>query len=86
MCNVLERIRKELDGPGCMGGYRSIWLRLKMDGFQVPRHHVGEFVRQLDPEGSELRRTKSLKRRKYKFTRSQSLLAAENVRVEKSCG
>ena len=66
VAQVFERIRKELDGPGCMGGYRSIWLTLKMDGFQVPRHDVEEFVRQLDPESCELRRAKRLKRRKYR--------------------
>jgi DNA-directed RNA polymerase subunit RPC12/RpoP len=62
---VRQRIIKELNGPGCMGGYRSIWHTLRMEGFQVPRHAVEEIVRELDAEGCELRKTKRLRRRRY---------------------
>lgn len=62
---VRQRIIQELDGPACMGGYRSIWHSLQMEGFQVPRRIVEELMRELDPEGCELRRAKRLKRRRY---------------------
>ena len=63
---VQQRIEEELDGPGSMGGYRSIWHALRLDGLQVPRHVVETIVRQLDPEGCELHKTRRLRRRKYR--------------------
>ena len=63
---VRQRVAEELDGPGCMGGYRSIWHTLRLEGLQVPRHVVETTVRELDPEGCALRRAKRLRRRKYR--------------------
>ena len=62
---VRERIQRELDGPGCMGGYRSIWHTLRLEHLQVPRHVVEGLMRELDPKGCKLRQAKRLKRRKY---------------------
>ena len=60
-----RRIAQELDGPGCMGGYRSIWHTLRFEGLQVPRRVVATVVRELDPEGCEMRRGKLLRRWNY---------------------
>ena len=62
---VREEIVNELSGPGCQGGYRSMWHTLRLKNIQVPRHVVAELMREMDPEGCEQRRAKRLKRRSY---------------------
>ena len=62
---VCQRIQQELDGPGSMGGYQSVWHTLRSEGYQVPRAVVQEILREVDPEGCELRRAKRLRRRSY---------------------
>ena len=59
-------IRSELDGPGCLSGYRSMWhtLRIKY-GIVVPRREVEELLSQLDPDGVQERKRHKLKRRVY---------------------
>ena len=37
---VRQRIMEEVNGPGCMSGYRSMWHTLRMEGFQVPRDTI----------------------------------------------
>ena len=37
---VREAILRELIGPGCSGGYRSMWHTLHLHNIQVPRHVV----------------------------------------------
>ncbi len=64
--NVRERIQQEINGPGCSGGYRSVWHTLRLEGMQVPRQQVQETLKELDPEGCEERRAKCLRRRKYR--------------------
>ena len=51
---VREHIEEILNGPGCMGGYRSVWHTLKLQGTQVPRDVVEQIVR-----------AKRLKRRRF---------------------
>ena len=48
-----------------MGGYRTVWYTLELEGFRVPRIVVQEIIRELDPEGTELRKSRCLKRRQY---------------------
>lgn len=62
---VRQRIDKILSGPGCIGGYRSVWHTLQLEGMQVPRDVVERIVKELDPEGCEERRAKRLKRRQF---------------------
>ena len=62
---VRERIQKELDGTGCLGGYRSMWRTLCSENFEVPRRVVEHLMREMDPEGCKLRQAHRLKRRKY---------------------
>ncbi len=47
------------------GGYRTTWHTLRMEGMQDPRRIAEGIVRELDPEGCELRQRKRLCRRKY---------------------
>ena len=44
---VRSRIQQELEGPGCCGGYRTVWHTLRVEGIQVPRSCSSHsFVRQ----------------------------------------
>ena len=63
---VRECIQLELDGSGQMLGYRAMWRRLQSKyDIQVPRLVVQTFLREIDPEGSRLRRANRLRRRNY---------------------
>ena len=66
MANVRARIQEEINGPGCSGGYRPVWHTLRLEGIQVPREKVQETLKELDPDGCEERRTKCLRRRRYR--------------------
>ena len=63
---ITQLIRQEIQGAGTLAGYRTIWqaLRLKY-GVHVPRNLVARIVREIDPEGVELRKSRRLTRRKY---------------------
>ena len=62
---VREQTMNELSGPGCQGGYRSMWHTLRLKNIQVPRHVVAELMREMDPKGCGQRKSRSLKRRSY---------------------
>ena len=62
---VRTAIQAVIDGYGCLQGYRSVWHTLQLNGIRVPRIVVQELLRELDPEGTELRKGHRLKRRKY---------------------
>ena len=63
MANFRARIQEEINGPGC---YRSVWHTLRLEGIQVPTKTVQETLTELDPDGCEERRTKCLRRRRYR--------------------
>ena len=63
--NIRLRIQQELDGPGCSGGYCAVCHTLKMEGIQVPRDIVRVVLKELDPQGVEERRSKTLRHRAY---------------------
>ena len=65
LAEVRQRVAEQLNGPGSMGRYRSVWHTLRLDGIQVPRQVVATVVRELDPLGCKMRKGKRLKRRKY---------------------
>ena len=48
-----------------MGRYRTLWHTLELEGFRVPRIVVQEIIRELDPEGTGLRKSRCIKRRQY---------------------
>jgi len=62
---VQKRINEIITGPGSSLGYRGIWHTLEMEGLRVPRIIVQGLLKELDPEGTELRKKHRLKRRSY---------------------
>ena len=64
---LTEIIRKELDGPSCVSGYRTLWhtIRLKY-GMCVARARVQNLLKMIDPIGTEERKRHALKRRDYR--------------------
>lgn len=52
--SVRQRIRELLDGPNCMGGYRSIWHTLHREGIQVPRTHVQHLAKAANCEEQDV--------------------------------
>ena len=62
---VREKIRGLLDGPGCSGGYRTVWHTLEIQGIRVPRKIVQEIPKDLDPDGTVERKAHRLQRRTY---------------------
>ena len=53
---VRTAVQGIIDGPGCLQGYRLVWHTLQLKGIRVPRIVVEELIRELDPEGTELRK------------------------------
>jgi hypothetical protein len=65
--HIRNIIRQEMESAGgSLAGYRKMWhiLRLKHH-LHVPRKIVAQILRELDPEASDMRRRKRLKRRRY---------------------
>ena len=63
-------MKNELDGPGCLLGYRVMQNRLKQEyKLSVPRDMVHDVMFDLDPDGLAARcRTKRNKKVKGQFT------------------
>ena len=59
--NVRKEIRNSLNGPGCLGGYRSHWHALRMKGIQVPHRDVEQVCREIDPAGCQERKAHRLR-------------------------
>ena len=66
MNEIRRVVLDKLNGPGNMGGYRSMWHALRTEGHQVPRRIIEQLMRELDPDGCEVRRAKRLRRRTYR--------------------
>lgn len=64
--DLRRRILEIMSGSGSLQGYRSVWHTLELEGLRVPRVIVADIIRELDPEGIELRKTHRLKRRIYR--------------------
>ena len=63
---VAHLIRQELNGDGCLLGYRAMWRLIRRKyHVKVPRRVVQRLLREIDPEGSNERRSHRLKRREY---------------------
>ena len=62
---IRQEIVKNLNGPGCSGGYRSHWHPFRLKGIQVPRRVVEELCRELDPVGCHERKAHCLPRRQH---------------------
>ena len=63
---IRRAIEKEMEGPGKLSGYRSIWHALRLrHHIHVPRDLVSEILKEIDPAGVEERRARRLKRRTF---------------------
>ena len=63
---VRECIQRELDGSGQLLGYRAMWRRIRSKyGINVRRVMVQTLLREMDPEGTKLRKAHRLRRREY---------------------
>ena len=77
---VRARIQQELDGPGCLSGYRSVWHALRREGFTISRQSVQILQRETDPDGCEMRRRHRLQTEAHLCQpRSKLLLAYRRV-------
>ena len=64
--NMRQIVRKEIQGPLVVRGYRSMWGKLKTTyGIQVKRDTVMNILREEDPEGTLQRKSRSIIRRVY---------------------
>lgn len=63
---VRNIIRREMQGPGQLAGYRKMWhiLRLKHH-VHAPRKLVAQILHELDPDASKARKRNKLHRRIY---------------------
>ena len=62
---VYQRIFSLTQAFGSSNGFRYIWHILNREGIQIPRIRVQQMLKEIDTEGSELRRRHRLKRRVY---------------------
>ena len=63
---IRNLIRIEMANAGGQSGYRTIWHALRLiHSIHPPRALVAEILRELDPEASNDRKSRKLKRRKY---------------------
>ena len=58
-------IQTIINGHGSLQGYRSVWHTLQLRGIRIPRVVVQELLREMDPEGTELRTGHRLRRQIY---------------------
>ncbi len=63
---VTSLIRQEIAGAGRLAGYRNIWHALRIQhGVHVQRNLVARILKEIDPVGVDLRRSRRLTRRRY---------------------
>lgn len=59
-------IAKEVSGPSSLLGYRSMWNLLKQRyKINIPRDSVMHLLKEIDPQGTESRKSRRLQRRVY---------------------
>ena len=64
-CKVQRRMVELINGSWSSVAYRTIWHILEMEGLRIPRVIVQDLLREMDPDGTALRKRHSLKRRTY---------------------
>lgn len=63
---VREIMKREIEGPSSLLGYRGMWNKLRTSyNVTVPRDMVMRILRELDPDASALRKARKLQRRSY---------------------
>ena len=79
---IRAAIQEEINGPGELSGYRSIWHALRLrHHIHVPRNLVAEIMKEIDPSGVKERRARRLKRRTFR-SKGQTLLGIWMVRAQ----
>ena len=62
-------IEAEIQGPASLRGYRGLWHSLRTNyDIIVPRDTVMRILKDVDPEGTKMRKARRLRRRKYVST------------------
>ncbi len=65
--NVSEAVKKELEGPGRLLGYRAMYHKLQNEhDIRVPRHLIHNMMAHFDPDGLEARNLQKRHKRKKK--------------------
>ena len=63
---VKNLTKEEMQGSGCLAGYRKMWNLLKIKyNVLVPRNMVAKLLHDFDPEARSLRKKKKLRRGHY---------------------
>ena len=63
---ISQIIQRQIQVPHVMCGYRGIWHLLKTaDNISVTRDFLTKLLKEIDPEGSEMRCAHTMRRRKY---------------------
>lgn len=65
LAETIQFIKVELQGSGALHGYRWMYTKCKERGLHVRKEDVCLILSTLDPEGTEIRRRRRLKRRAY---------------------
>ncbi|KAJ8316935.1 hypothetical protein KUTeg_005653 [Tegillarca granosa] len=63
--DVVDFIKEEVKGPGLLHGYRIMFEKCRDRGLQVKKETVRFIMKEIDPEGVEIRASKRLVRRAY---------------------
>ena len=59
-------ISRKIEGSASAKGYRALWSSLKVSyGINIQRDVVTKMLRELDPDETETRRARRLRRRQY---------------------
>ena len=61
---ISQLIQHKVQGPHIMRGYLGIWCLLKTS-YNITRDSVMKLRKEIDPEESEMRRARILRRQKY---------------------
>ena len=59
-------IEVEIQGSSSIKGYHSMWQHLRVNYIKVKRDTVMRLLREIDPEGTQMRLTRGLQRRQYR--------------------
>ena len=63
--DIVEFIHQQLLGSGQLHGYRIMYAKLQESGFSVRKETVRLILKELDPDGVNIRRSRRLLRRAY---------------------
>ena len=84
---VWEIIKREIEGPSSLLGYRGMWNKLRTTyNVTVPRDMVMRILREMDPDASALRKARKLQRRSYVSPGPNAACSClQNISMFKNC-